>query len=185
MKPVFSHRLHFFKKDSSLAANKPPRHWMKIKTSLIPQANGIVYRNIQIKDAQNIAHLMNESYKDTIDYEGETLEQCVNETMETLTGKYGEFMDFSSFLIEDTGRIQSASIVTCYQGKPLLAFSMTMPDLQRKGLAGFLIERSVDALFKNGYAELFLVVTEGNLAEKLYKKLGFKKIAPPNKKAAR
>lgn len=154
-----------------------PRRQMKIKTSSIPATSKHTFRNIQIKDAKKLGPLMIESDYGTIDDECYTPEQAENEMQETLTGKYGDFLDFASFLVEDAAGIQSASIVTLYKGTPLLAYIMTRPDSQKKGLASFLIQRSIDVLAQHGYAELELAVTKGNSsAEKLYEKLGFKDV---------
>jgi ribosomal protein S18 acetylase RimI-like enzyme len=58
---------------------------------------------------------------------------------------------------------------------------MTAPQYQGRGLAGFLICKSLFALKLAGYSELYLVVTEGNTpAEKLYRKIGFEFIGPAN-----
>jgi RimJ/RimL family protein N-acetyltransferase len=75
----------------------------------------------------------------------------------------------------------STSLITLWKDHPLLAFSMTAPQYQGRGLAGFLICKSLFALKLAGYSELYLVVTEGNTpAEKLYRKIGFEFIGPAN-----
>jgi ribosomal protein S18 acetylase RimI-like enzyme len=153
---------------------------MKIDTSTALTTQDVQCRLIHSGDSRNLSVLMYESYQGTIDYEGETLEQCQEEMVGVLDGKYGYFLDSASFLVEDSHGIKSASIVTLYNNKPLLAFSMTRPDAQGKGLAKSLIRRSIETLSKEGHPELYLVVTEGNYAaEKLYQRMGFIK-APPS-----
>lgn len=148
---------------------------MKIDTRLIEADVRWNSRVITIEDVAILADLMDKSYKDTIDYEGETLEQCAEEMRGTLTGKYGPFIDAASFCTIVDGIAASASIVTLYKGKPLLAFSMTSPTFQGQGMARYLIERSIDGLSKLGYPDFYLVVTSGNIsAERLYTKIGFK-----------
>ncbi|MBI3442086.1 MAG: GNAT family N-acetyltransferase [Proteobacteria bacterium] len=158
--------------------SKPVRYWMKIATVALSLSAENDCRNISMADAEGLGGLMHVSYLGTIDFAGETAEQSIDETKGMLTGKYGDFLDFASFLIEKDGEIQSASIITLYHGKPLLADILTKPDAQGKGLAGRLIQRSIDALAAAGYRELYLVVTEGNPAEALYLKLGFGKLGP-------
>ena len=62
-----------------------------------------------------------------------------------------------------------------FQSEALSAFRKA----QGRGLAGFLIERSLDALARAGYPTLFLAVTEGNApAQRLYDRLGFRRVGP-------
>jgi AmpD protein len=151
------------------------RRWMKIATREIALSKKLSFQQASLADAQDLAHLLDRAYTGTIDHEGETPEQCLKEIEETLAGKYGPFLDFASFLIPG----KSASLVTLWMEKPLIAFTMTAPESRGQGLGGFLIERSISALAKNGYAELYLVVTEGNTpAQRLYTHLGFKDIGP-------
>lgn len=140
------------------------------------------FRNISQRDINPLGVLMLESYKGTIDYEGETLEDAVAEVRATFNGKYGPLLEHCSFLIEDLeekGHILSATIVV-WSGQmqhPLLAYTMTLPDSAHQGMATFLIKTSINALLTHGHRELYLVVTEGNTAAlKLYEKLGFQAI---------
>ena len=132
------------------------------------------YRTITPKDSHMLATLMYEAYRGTIDDEGETLEDAINETQRTLSGEYGCVLDTCSFLIEDHGRALSATIITKWEGAPLLAFVMTHPDARGKGMGTFLIRQSVNALLDQGQRELYLFVTDGNApAQHIYNELGF------------
>jgi predicted GNAT family acetyltransferase len=134
------------------------------------------YRTISQKDAHALGILMLESYKNTLDYEGETLKDAVSEVSATLNGKYGPFLDECSFLIEDTERILSACIVVHSDEVelPLIAYTMTHPGNANQGMATYLIKKSMNALLDHEYKELYLVVTEGNAAARhLYEKVGF------------
>jgi ribosomal protein S18 acetylase RimI-like enzyme len=158
---------------------------MRIATRKIESVADLPFRPLELADAQALAVLMDEAYRGTIDHEGETPEQCLEEMTGTLTGKYGPFLGFASFGIFEEGQAVSVSIVTLWKEKPLLAWSMTHPRAQGKGYAKFLIERSIDALARNGYPEVWLVVTDGNVsAEHLYRKIGFQLIGPPPTGAA-
>lgn len=151
------------------------RHFMRVETRLIPKGRDLEFRQVRVEDARLLGILLSRSFAQTIDDEGETPEQGEAEMTRTLTGKYGPLLDFASFLIESEGRVVSTSVVTLYKERPLLAFSMTDPDYQNRGLSRFLIERSITALAERGYAELTLAVTEGNApAQHLYSALGFK-----------
>src|SRR6478609_6848750 len=96
-------------------------------------ADAPLFRQVAPSDAALLAPLMDQAYRGTIDSEGETPQQCLEEVRGTLAGKYGPFLDYASFLIEVEGRALSASLVTSWGDKPLLAFSITLPQEQRKG----------------------------------------------------
>jgi GNAT superfamily N-acetyltransferase len=161
---------------------------MKISTRHISGDEKFSYRQADLKDIPSLGALMDRAYDGTIDHEGETPDQCTEEMNDTLTGKYGPFLKDASFVMTADDKIICASLITFYKEKPLLAFSMTDPDFQKRGMAGFLIKRSINALADMGYSELYLVVTEGNLpAQNLYARLGFSQLSrawpqhpPPN-----
>ena len=133
-------------------------------------------RTVSQNDTPSLGALMLASFYNTIDYEGETLEDAVQEVRETLNGKYGPFLENCSFLIEEKGLPLSA-VLTVYSlemGIPLIAYTITDPDYANQGMATFLLKKSVTALLASGYKEVFLVVTEGNAsAYHVYEKLGF------------
>ena len=149
---------------------------MKVLLQNQTVGNSYEYRTISQKDADALGVLMLDSYKNTIDYEGETLEDAVSEVSATLNGKYGPFLEECSFLIEDAEKILSACIVVHSDevGLPLIAYTMTCPGHANQGMATYLIKKSMTALFVHGYRELYLVVTEGNAAARhVYEKVGF------------
>lgn len=134
-------------------------------------------------DAAALARLMLDAYRGTIDDEGESLEGAVAEVNETLAGGYGPMVWEASFVVpsaDDPSVLDSASIVTLSRGEPLLAFSVTRPEVKGRGLAGMSIRASVRSLARLGHARIVLVVTAGNTsAERLYEKLGFRDIPRP------
>ena len=133
-------------------------------------------RNISKNDIHSLGKLMLESYRDTIDYEGEGLEEAISEVRATISGKYGRFLEQCSFIIEENGQPLSACMITWYEEMeaPLVSFTMTYPDFKNLGMAGFLLQKSINALLDQGYKELCLAVTEGNTAARhLYEKIGF------------
>lgn len=153
------------------------RHWMKIDTNTSFTPIKLQSRPVTMDDVPRLAELMDKAFKETVDYEGETLEQCEDDIRGTLTGKYGPWLDFASFCTTEGAQITSTSLVTLFKEKPLIAFSMTDPAFQGKGLARHLIERSISALSEKGIPHLYLVVTSDNTpAVNLYLRLGFKRI---------
>lgn len=133
------------------------------------------YRTINKDDVLQLGMLMLESYRETIDYEGESVEDAILEVEGTFYGKYGPFLRECSVLIEEGGCIASACLVV-YSGEmraPLITYVMTHPGFQGQGMATFLLKVSMNELLKRGYTEVYLVVTAGNPAQKLYEEMGF------------
>ena len=62
---------------------------------------------------------------------------------------------------------------------PLLAFAMTEPACQGRGIGQLLIEESIHGLDAAGMKELHLTVTRSNPAVALYQRLGFVVVPPP------
>lgn len=137
-------------------------------------------RAITGHDAALLGMLMYDAYHDTIDDEGESLEDAVAEIEGTINGKYGPLLDSCSLLVEEDGRALGATIITDWsdertgQKQPLLAFLMIHPDASGQGLGTFLLSKSINALLAQGESELVLFVTVGNsAAQHIYQKLGF------------
>ncbi len=63
-----------------------------------------------------------------------------------------------------------------HEQQPLLAFLVTDPSRQRRGLGRQLLERSMERLDDIGVHELYLAVSPGNRARGLYQRLGFQEI---------
>ena len=131
-------------------------------------------RPIRREDVDALASLMLDAYRGTIDDGGESLEDAVSEVRKLLDGAYGAFDFAASELIERDGRPVSATVVTHYEGVPLIAFSMTAPTWKRRGLAKAGLQRAMARLAGAGVPRVDLVVTAGNTpAETLYERLGF------------
>ncbi len=156
------------------------RNWMRIDLRDYESAkDNHPATAITLQHALALARLMKASYQGTIDYEGETLDECLEEMKGTISGKYGPFLAMGSFAAFEGEKAIAASMITLWKENPLVAFTMTDPEYKRKGLAGELILKSMLALRGAGYKMLYLVVTEGNLsAENLYRKLGFEFLGP-------
>jgi GNAT superfamily N-acetyltransferase len=138
-----------------------------------------LFRPISQGDVDALGQLMLAAYRGTIDYEGESLEEAIEEVYSVLAGAYGPFFEDCSYIIEDEGKILSASMIVLSDkvNAPLLAFSMTHPEHKRKGMAEFLLKASINWLLDADHQELYLVVTEGNTgAIRLYEKLGFRRV---------
>ncbi|MBY0360243.1 MAG: GNAT family N-acetyltransferase [Candidatus Obscuribacterales bacterium] len=143
--------------------------------NLSPTRTDFVFRNLTSEDTSLLGPLMFEAYKGTIDDEGQTLEESLVEAGDTLKGKYGKIIWPASFIAMDKEIAAAATVVTDYvKTGPLLAFVLTSPSYQKRGLGTKLIELTLNGLAKAGIKQLRLVVTELNEnALRLYIKLGF------------
>jgi hypothetical protein len=125
---------------------------------------------------------MLESYRGTVDYEGETLPQAVQEVA-----------NFFSPLAEDPAVPQCSvllmsganAVCAClvkdwrHRACPLIAYIMCHPEWKRRGLATFALAESLRALQLSGFGEVRAVITEGNVAsEKLFLGAGFTRLLP-------
>lgn len=120
---------------------------------------------------------MYEAYHGTVDDGGESLEDAASEVAKLFAGDYGVFNMQVSEVIVREGRIVAASLVTTYEGLPMLAFSMTLPGWKRQGLARAGLVRTLWRLKEAGDPIIQLAVTQGNTpAENLYASLGFVKV---------
>lgn len=131
-------------------------------------------RPITTDDIPALAQLVLDAYKGTIDDEGETPDEALKAIQDTFAGASGRLLNACSFVIEERGQALACSIVTLPQAEPLLAYVMTHPAAQRRGMGRFVIQKSIESLLAQGYHELTLFVTKGNLpAQHLYDTLGF------------
>lgn len=131
-------------------------------------------RAVRREDAESLARLMLEAYRGTVDDGGETLDDARSEVAKTLDGGYGRFDFDASEVIERGGEIVAGTIVTHYEGLPMVAFSLTLPAWRRQGLARGGLRRAMARLASAGYERVQLAVTCGNMpAEHLYGSLGF------------
>lgn len=156
------------------------RDWMTCNLHLpIPLAPVVsaMPRAILHHDAEALACLMFDAYRGTVDDGGETLEDARGEVRKLLTGEFGAFDADHSTLWFEKETLAAATILTRTRGSqadPFLAFSMTAPYAQRRGLARAGLIRVMRQLRAAGHARLHLVVTRANVrAVSLYRSCGF------------
>lgn len=131
-------------------------------------------RSLRPDDAPALAALMLDAYRGTVDDEGETAEETLAEVNAMLEGKYGPWLADASFVVELDGRLVAACVITLWSDMPLVTQLFTHPDYTNRGLGKFLLTRSINALYDQGYEALVLYVTSGNAsAEHVYATLGF------------
>ncbi len=125
-------------------------------------------------DAPVLGRLFHAAYLGTVDYEGESVDDAIAVVTGAFEGEYGEMIAPASMLLEEAGQPVSASVVTTWQGRPLLAFAVTHPDRKNEGLSRICTTSAMQVLALAGYRELDLFVTQANApARALYRRLGF------------
>lgn len=132
------------------------------------------------EDAEALAVLMHDAYRDTVDAEGESLDDSRAVVRQLFDGEFGPLLWSVSEVIERAGRVVAATLITVWQGGPFVAFTLTAPHHQGRGLARAGLLRAMNRLAASDEKVLRLVVTQGNEpAERLYERLGFRPEAQP------
>ena len=117
---------------------------------------------------------MLDAYRGTVDDEGGGISEAEEEVRRVFAGVYGPFDAAASEVVVREGAAVSATLVTEYEGKALVAFSMTAKAWQRRGLARRGLFRVMARLRRAGRKDVWLAVTEGNVpARGLYESVGF------------
>ena len=142
----------------------------------------VASRPVQPVDAAALGRLAFAAYRRTIDDHGESEQDYVDELSATLEGRYGRLLVPASHVVADSRReLAAAALFTWLDGLPFLAFCLTHPRMQRRGLATALIADGARRLADDGHRELHLAVTEGNPAIALYERLGFREVPIPER----
>ena len=125
-------------------------------------------------DTEALGRLFHAAYAGTVDDEGETEQEAVAVVRGAFAGNFGVYLEEASRVVERDGRLVSASLVTLWNGKPLLAFAVTAPDWKGRGLSRQCVAATMRSLAAAGHPALHLFVTETNApALAVYRRLGF------------
>src|SRR5262245_48839679 len=104
------------------------------------------WRNPSLEDQQKLAELMLDSYRDTIDYDGETIDDAVREVESYFSGlrEDSTWLNLSWLgFIEDS--LACASLVSFWKDRnaPIIAYVMTASHWKGKHLATLGVSRSL------------------------------------------
>ena len=136
--------------------------------------NGYEVREPAVGDSATLARLMMDAYVGTIDYEGETEQQALEEVAGYFANE--AYLGVSRIALAD-GAIQSAMLISRLAGIPIVGYAMTRAAVKGQGLASALLDLSVVAVWGDGYEELRAFITEGNTpSEVVFTRSGFAKI---------
>jgi GNAT superfamily N-acetyltransferase len=125
-------------------------------------------------DLPELARAMFEAYRGGVDDSGETIADAEGSIRTLFASGFGTPLLECSFVALDGTTIVAVTLVTVFEGRPLLAQAYTVPAWQNRGLARALIQLCENALLDRGESVLALAVTVGNLpALHLYASMGF------------
>ena len=140
----------------------------------------LVLRAITPGDQRALAELMLDAYRDTIDYEGEEIEEALAEVDRYFGGAGGNMPLLEhSFALVRGQRLDSACLVKQWgaRGCPLVGYVVTAKACKSHGLDGFVLAQSIRALRLAGHSEIRAVITDGNHAsETLFRHAGFARV---------
>lgn len=143
---------------------------------LIPQKLEEVYTfdKISSDDINSLSVSMLEAFKDTEDFNGETLEDLNKEIYSVVESTFGTFIPEASFQIKQNGEIAAVILISLYNDKPFVSELFTIKKYLKLGMASSLLKKSINALLNLGYDDLVLYVHPKNVgATNLYRKFGF------------
>lgn len=133
-------------------------------------------RQLGRADELALGQLMWRAFRGTVDDEYGGPGDADADAAGALAGRWGPVVWQASLVSELDGAVVSAVVIVlddAHEHVPLLAFAMTDPAVQRRGIGRWLIEESIRRLDQIGVKELHLAVTCGNPAFALYQRLGF------------
>lgn len=133
-----------------------------------------VITNLDLDQKERVAVSMLDAYENTVDYEGEDINDTKAEIENVINNGYGKFMIEASFMIKKNNEVASVIVISLYENIPTIIYVFTMKKYAKKGMASYLIKKSMQALYNLGYEKLQLFVTrDNNEAIRIYQKLGF------------
>lgn len=144
------------------------------KTSFTYPKNFVLVDEVSL---EAIAEAMMNAYEDSIDYEGESLDETLVELENVVSGYYGEFISEASFVIMEEEQVQACVLICLYRDEPTITYNFTRKSAQRMGYQTLLIGRAAEILYEKGYHSLYLYVNLDNKgAHRLYESLNFKEV---------
>lgn len=156
-----------------------------MRAQLRPALDGVVIEPIEPglrppaeTDLPALGVLMYMAYHGTLDDEGGSPADALAEVRRWWEGAYGPCRPEVSRVAWRDGQPLAAALVTQFEGRPFIAFSLAHPAIQGQGLARATLRSAMAALRHLGETELRLVVTLSNTpARRLYLSCGFQEAA--------
>ena len=150
--------------------------WVTAGAPLAPLPAPVSVRGLGRADGSALGRLMWRAFQGGPDDEYGSAEDADADAAGALAGRWGPVV-WQASLAAGLGSVVVSAVVVvlddAHEDRPLLAFALTDPAWQRRGIGRWLIGESVRRLDEIGVKELHLAVTRGNPAFTLYQRLGF------------
>lgn len=153
----------------------PERRKIRYEIALTPPGDiaepvGFVTRNVVAGDRDALARLMLDAYMGTIDYEGETISEALDEVDGWFAGS--ALLEHSYVAVVDD-RVVSAVLAMWIDDAPFIAIVMTDPASKKTGFGRAVTVCSLVSMANAGHDHVVFYITEGNTAsERLFTSLG-------------
>jgi len=152
---------------------------VEVDCAAAPPIPGLTLRRLRTSDVEALGELMWAAYRGTIDDEYEEPDDARDDAAQTLAGQWGPLIGDASIIATVDDQLIAAVVAVrddAHNMVPLLAYVLTSPIWQRRGVAAWLVAESVARLAALAIPEVHLAVTRGNPAERVYARLGFRTI---------
>jgi GNAT superfamily N-acetyltransferase len=154
---------------------RPRRLRMLARLSDVPAAPAPpALRAVRADDGPALGRLAMAAYSGGVDDPHEPSAWHIEDLTAALAGRYGRLLTPASAVVDADDGLAAAALFTWWDELPFLAFCLTHPARQGRGLATGLIAHAARSLAAEGHREVQLVVTETNPARALYERLGFR-----------
>ena len=151
-----------------------------VVTTRVPPFSGLTLRPLHAIDGEALGALMWRAYRGTVDEDDyNDPSDAMDEAAETLAGHWGPLIDQACLAATVDDDLVAAVVAVhdaVHDMTPLLAYVLTDPLWQRRGIGGWLIVESVVALAALEIPQVHLAVTHGNPAQRLYERLRFRTV---------
>lgn len=122
-----------------------------------------------------LATLYYESYRHTIDDEGESVADWQKELNEAVHSKYGVLLTDISYTLFYGQKLAGCILCSEYRGVPLIIYIVIHPNHRGRHLSKVLLSKTLQTSRLKGLSSVYLVVTnENKKACRIYKEIGFK-----------
>jgi GNAT superfamily N-acetyltransferase len=158
----------------------PRRLRMLARLADVPPPPGpVASRPVRAGDGTALGLLAYAAYRGSVDDNGEHQAWHVADLTSALEHEYGRLLTPVSRAVPAGDELIAAVVFTWWDDLPLLAFCLTHPDHQGRGLATRLVTHAARELAAEGHEVMHLAVTETNPARALYERLGFRETPLP------
>ena len=143
-------------------------------TIALPEHPDLVVSTFGRDQIPEIAELMIDAYRGTVDDEGENVQDAIDELARAADGAYGEPIPDAWLVARgDNGRADSAIVITRHHDAPFVSYVFTRKERTGAHLASGLVILVMEHLAAKGETTIALGVAADNPALHIYQRLGF------------